>query len=154
MEEQEKVIGVIPNTKLKVGFIRWESYTLVATTKRLIAANIRSNLVKEEARKRAEKAKSEGHGRFKQYLARAGTNFTFANRYLEMTPEAILKETPKNFTIYPEEVKAIRVSEGYQDEDGNKSPNSLVIRTTSRKYAFSFNSSTRTAKNLLAKIGH
>ena len=151
--EEEKVLGVIPNARLKTGFIRWETFTLVATTKRLIAAKIRTDIMKEEARMRAEKAKEEGHGRFKQYLARAGTSFTFANRYIEMKPEDIIRETDKNFAIYPKDIIKVKISEGYQDEDGNSSPNVLAIRTRAKKYAFSFNTDTGEARRLLNQIG-
>jgi hypothetical protein len=151
--ENEKVLGVIPNASLKTGFIRWTTYTLIATTSRLIAAELNSKLIKEEVRKRGEESKEEGHGKFKQFLARAGASFTFANRYLEMDPEDILKETDKNFSIYPRDIVSIKISDGYEDEDGNKSPNRLTIKTSSKKYSFSFGSSTRAARELLNQIG-
>ncbi|MCD6426605.1 MAG: hypothetical protein J7L03_00675, partial [Caldisericaceae bacterium] len=101
---EEKVIGVIPNTSLKTGFLRSKRYTLVITDKRLIGALITKELMKKEAQKRREQAKKEGRGRFKQFLAGAITGFVFANRYLEMDPDEIEKENPANFSIYPADV--------------------------------------------------
>ncbi len=151
--EEEKILGVIPNARLKTGFIRWETYTLIATNSRLIAAKVRSDLIKEEGKKRAKESKEEGHGKFKQYLARAITGFTFADRYLEISPEEILSETKGNFSIYAKDVLATKIKEGYtDDDDNNKSPNTLVIKTSARKFAFSFSSDVSDARKLLSQI--
>lgn len=153
---EEKVIGVIPNTSLKTGFLRSKRYTLVITDKRLIGALITKELMKKETQKRREQAKKEGRGRFKQFLAGAITGFVFANRYLEMDPDEIEKENPANFSIYPADVINTRLREGMvtEDEDGNTSqyPHSLVIQTRNKKYSFSFSGDFQKAERLLSQI--
>ncbi len=154
--EEEKVLGVIPNASLKTGFLRSKRYTLVVTNKRLVAARITKDLLKKETQRRREKAAKEGHGRFKQFLAGASTGFTFANRYLEMDPNEIEKETSKNFSLYPADISSVRLREGMitEDEDGNTTqyPHSLVVQTKNKKYSFSFSGNFARIKTLLSRI--
>ncbi len=153
---EEKILGVIPNASLKTGFLRSKRYTLVITEKRLIAARITKELLKEEAQKRREEAKREGRGKLKQFLAGAITGFVFANRYLEMKPEEIENENPENFSIYSSDVIDSRLKRGMisEDEDGTRTqyPHSLVIKTKDRKYSFSFSGDFAQIENLLLRI--
>lgn len=154
--EEEKVIGVIPKASLRRGLFKVENFNLVVTDKRIIAAKFTNEIYKEEARKRAKEAKEEGHGRFKQFLSSAGTGFTFYKRYLDMSPEDILRETAGTFTIETSNVRDIRLREGrsFTDEDGfeNKNPNTLLIVTPNSKLKFNFSSDINNARRLLTEL--
>ena len=158
MEEEEKVLGVIPNASLKTGFLRSALYTLVVTNKRLIAAQVRKELIRDEKLKRKQEAAAEGHGRFKQAFRSFLAGFTFADRYLTMNPENIVKESERNFYIMPEDILDVKLKEGMitEDEDGNTTqyPHSLYIRTKdNKKYQFSFSGDFIKIRQLLNRIG-
>ncbi len=154
--KEEKVLGVIPNSSLSVGFLRSKLYTLVVTNKRIVMARVTKELIKKEKLKRKAETSKEGHGRFKQMFRSFMANFTFSDRYLDMLPEEILAETPDNFFVAPKDIIETKLTEGIvtEDEDGNTTqyPHALYIRTNNKKYKFSFNGNFVETRNLLNRI--
>lgn len=155
---EEKILGALPNVSLKKGLFKSILYNLVITDKRMIFARFRKELIKEEAKKRAEKLEEEGRGKVRQFFAKLGTGLTFYKRYFDMDPEEILKETEGNFFIVPSNVSKIRLKKGSvsYDEDGNvgyENPHTLFITTSSgEKLKLLFRSDFNSARSLLSQI--
>ncbi len=139
--ENEQVVGVIPNVSLKKGLFRSELFTLVVTSRRLIAAKWSKQIYKQEVDERKQEARREGKGKLKQLFAGAGTMISFADRYLSMNPDEILGETEGSFAIEPRMVQKIKFKAGYFDQnDNSETLSSLLLVTTGGKLKFSFKS--------------
>jgi len=155
---EEKILGALPNVSLKKGLFKSILYNLVITDKRMIFARFRKELIKEEAKKRAEKLEEEGRGKVRQFFAKLGTGFTFYKRYFDMDPEEILKETEGNFFITPSNVGKIRLKKGSvsRDEDGDveyENPHTLFITTTSgEKLKLMLRGDFNSIRNLLSQL--
>jgi hypothetical protein len=130
----EQAAGVIPASRKK-GLLGMESFNIVVTERRLIFAVMTNEMVKESA-------KEKGQGGFLAGLAGAMTvGYTYYQRYLNMPPEAALKENQQNFSIDLSRVKKIKLEPGKHQRDKSRGlevyENSrLEIETTGEKYSF------------------
>jgi hypothetical protein len=105
----ETVFGAIPNARIKTGMLKSESWVLVVTDQRLIAARLTDQLVKSIAESARAQAKASGSGFLGQWGAQLKPGFAIGQRYCAMTPEAILAETPGNWALAPGQVSSIKV---------------------------------------------
>jgi hypothetical protein len=107
----EVVLGAIPDAQIKTGMFSSERWVLVVTDQRLIGARLSNELYKQIVEQARAQAKAQGAGFFGQWGAQLKASFGISNRYLAMTPEAILAETPGNWALYPGQVGEIKVEE-------------------------------------------
>ena len=105
----ERIVGVIPTARIKTGLFSKKAYTLVVTDRRMILAEMTNAALKGAIEEARATRKAEGGGFFGQWGAQIGASIDFAKRYLSMTPEAILAETPGNVALLPGDVKSIKV---------------------------------------------
>ena len=105
----EAVVGVIPNARVKTGMFKSECWFLVVTTHRLLGAQVDTDLLKRVVEQARAQAKAGGAGFFGQWKAQLQVSFGMAQHYLAMDPEAIVRETPGNWALYPGQVGWIRV---------------------------------------------
>ncbi len=97
----------MPNASYKKGFLSSAAVNLVITNERVIAAHI----TKETIAKGKEKA-----GGITGYLA--GVTSGYSERYYEMEPGEILKESEGNFVIPMADIKEVKLKTG--DYEGGK----------------------------------
>jgi hypothetical protein len=105
----ETVLGAIPDARIKTGLLKSESWVLVVTDQRLLAARITDELMKSVVEQARAQAKAAGSGFFGQWGAQLKASFALGQRYSAMTPEAILAETPGNWALLPGQVTSIKV---------------------------------------------
>jgi hypothetical protein len=130
----EATVGVILFRKPK-SLGRWDTYTGVVTSQRLIFAQMTSEMLKTTMQQSRDQAKAEGKGFFGQWSEQLKATLGFSQRYLSMPPQSILAETPGNFELYNNAISEIKVklkrgSEGYIHEL------EVEIHSTAGKYEF------------------
>jgi hypothetical protein len=113
----ESTVGVIVFRKPK-SLGRFDTYTGVLTTHRLIFAQMTSAMLNDIAQQSREQAKAEGKGFFGQWSEQLKATFSYARKYLNMSPEAVLAETPGNFAVYNSSISEVKVHlKGAHDEN-------------------------------------
>ncbi len=105
----ETVLGVIPDARIKTGFLNSESWVLVVTDQRLLGARVTNELMKHIVEQARAQAKASGSGFFGQWGAQLKASFAFGQRYCALSPDAILAETPGNWALWPGQVRSIKV---------------------------------------------
>jgi hypothetical protein len=111
------VLGVIPNARTKSGMFHSDVFALVVTDRRLIAARITSDLMKRIVEQARARTKAEGGGFFAQWGAQLSASIWVGRRFLEMTAEAILAETPGTWWVGPDQVRRIHVERKSRDAE-------------------------------------
>ncbi|ASJ06031.1 hypothetical protein [Thermococcus pacificus] len=107
----EKVLHVVGNLDYKRGFMRESRASLVITNERMIVVFLTKELAKE--------IKKEAGGGIKGFLKGVAGAYGHWNKYYEMSPEEILKESPENFEIPLREVKEVKIKSG-DSESGKR----------------------------------
>lgn len=107
--ELESVMGVMFLKKTK-SLGRYDSFGGVVTNKRLILAQVTSDMLKDAINKARDQAKSEGKGFFEQWSEQLQASFGYIQKYLLMEPSAILSETPSNFAIDNSSIQEIKLN--------------------------------------------
>jgi hypothetical protein len=129
---EETVVGVIPNQSRRKGLLGSETFNVVITTQRLVFVTMTAQMLKDSAAQANREAQAQGQG----WLARTGAmmaaHVTFAQRYLTLSPEAALAETPGNFAVPHNQIKSIKISEAQADNDVDQ----VKIDTTQGKFNF------------------
>src|SRR5450756_1321745 len=92
----EATVGVILFRKPK-SLGRWDTYTGVVTSQRVIFAQITSEMLKAAVQQSRDQAKAEGKGFSGQWSEQLKATWGYSQRYLTIPPQAILAETPGNF---------------------------------------------------------
>lgn len=149
--DSEGVVAIIPNATLKSGFLGLASkpYILVLTQRRVIFVHITSVMMKQLVNDARDDAKSEGKGFFGQWGAQLGAYSKFAQRYMEMSPEDALAESPENFAVERADIKKSKLKAGSMNEDGATSPDRLVIKSAQRTYDLMLGSGSSQARQAL-----
>jgi hypothetical protein len=104
----ETAVGVILLRKPK-SMGRWDTFTGVVTTNRLIFAQMTSQMLTDAAQQSRDEAKAEGKGFFGQWADQLRATFGYTQKYLTMPPQAILAETPGNFALDNNSISRINV---------------------------------------------
>jgi hypothetical protein len=148
----ERVLSVIPNTTLKSGFMGLGSKAgnLVLTDRRIIFAHMTSQMMKDMVAGARDEAKADGKGFFGQWGAQLSAYSAFAQRYLEMDPEATLAETPENLAIENASIRKAQIKKGVQDENGTPGTDKLIIKTDAGKTVWTLGSSSQAKQALIA----
>lgn len=150
-QPSEIVLGVIPGGTRRSGFLGFkaESYTIVATSHRLLFAPFTTRIQKESVNQAREAAKAQGKGFFGQW----GAQLTSGSgaRYLGMPPEAILAEESGSFFLMNNQVRSFRFS-SQDDDETNRTTYYLEIQSVTDKLKFEFSAlDERAAKDLLRR---
>ncbi|MFW6176485.1 MAG: hypothetical protein ACOC40_02170 [Thermoplasmatota archaeon] len=127
--------GVIPD--LRTGMFGNKSYNLVVTNQRLIFAEFNNELMKKDREKAMANAQNSGF--FGKMKASIGSSFSFHERYYNMDPETILRESPNNFEMRPEQIQSIKLrSSQYGAEHSGKNINKMKIKWAGGKDKYNF----------------
>ncbi len=105
----ETVVGAIFLRRMK-SFGRYDSFSGVVTSQRLIFAQMTSKMLTDAAMQARDKAKAEGKGFFGQWDEQLRATFSYTQKYLNMTPSDIIAETPGNFAIDNGAISEVKLS--------------------------------------------
>lgn len=130
----EATVGVILFRKPK-SLGRWDTYTGVLTSQRLIFAQMTSEMLKTAVQQSRDQAKAEGKGFFGQWSEQLKATFGYSQRYLTMPPQTILAETPGNFELYNSTIGEIKVKVK-RNEEGQVHDLEVEIHSTAGKFEF------------------
>lgn len=131
----EQVIGAIVLRKPK-SFGRYDTFTGVVTDQRFIVAQMTGDMVKDAAMQAKEQAKAEGKGFWGQWSDQLKASFGYTKRYLTMSPDAIIAETPGNFAINNNTIREIKLKIKHLDADGSRKEWEVEIHSTAGKYEY------------------
>lgn len=131
----ETTVGVILFRKPK-SLGRYDTYTGVVTSERLIFAQMTSQMLNDAAMQARDKAKAEGKGFFGQWGDQLKSTLGYINRYLNMPPEAILAETPGNFAIPNNTVNEVKIHLKNDYNDNQRRELEAEIKTSSGNYKY------------------
>jgi hypothetical protein len=130
----EATVGVILLRKPK-SLGRWDTYTSVVTTQRLIFAQMTSEMLKFAVQQSRDQAKAEGKGFFGQWSEQLKATWGYSQRYLTVPPQIILAETPGNFELYNNTISEIKVKlKG--DDEGQTRYLEVEFHSTAGKFEF------------------
>ena len=136
MVDAETVLGSIVLRKPK-SLGRYDSYSGVVTSQRLIIAQMTSDMLKDAAQKARDDAKAEGKGFFGQWSDQLKMSFNFSQRYLTMEPSAILSEAPENFALNNDEIKELKLNlKNIRQGNTNLHEFEMEVVSGSGKYEF------------------
>lgn len=127
----EPAVAIIPNARLKRGFMGLKSttFTLVLTRERIIFAETTSAMLKQSVADARDEAKANGKGFFGQWGAQLGAYGALAEGYLSMDPNVALAENPGNFALQESAIEKMKLKGGVVgDEDTNSTPDRLIIK--------------------------
>jgi hypothetical protein len=127
----EVIYGAIVFRRLK-SLGRWETFTGVVTSQRLIFAQMTSEMIKAAAQQSRDRAKAEGKGFFGQWSDQLRATWWYSQKYLAMPPQTILAETPGNFDLYNNTISEIKVKVDL-DRDGQTRDLKVEIHSTAGK---------------------
>ena len=107
----ETITGVIPHVLQPTGGIGSKQFTIIMTDKRLIIAQLTSQMMNEAlAQSKANKSEKGFLGGLlagRVLTARDIVNYT--DKYWLMDPEKIISESPSNFSIRVSEISSVKV---------------------------------------------
>jgi hypothetical protein len=132
----ETVLGAIVVRKPK-SMGRWDTYTGVITSQRLIIAQMTSKMITDAAKQSRDQAKAEGKGFFGQWADQLRATWNYSQRYLSMQPQSILNETPGNFAIDNTTISSIKVHlKGAHHEQNQRREFELKFHTTQGTFEY------------------
>ncbi len=145
----EPIYGVILFRRMK-SLGRWDTYTGVLTSQRVIFAQMTNEMINAAVRQSRDQAKAEGKGFFGQWGDQLKATWLYSQKYLTMPPQTILAETPGNFELYNSTISEIRVKVD-QDQEGQKRGLKVEFHSTAGKYEFVINEDSNLT-NLLKQV--
>jgi hypothetical protein len=134
-DKSEQVLGVLVLRKPK-SFGRYDSFSGVLTSQRLIFAQMTGDMLKDAIKQAREQAKAEGKGFFGQWGEQLKASASFASRYLDMEPSAVLSETPGNFAVSNISVGEVKLKLKDSGSQANQREFEIEIKSSSGKYKF------------------
>jgi len=150
---EDKILYAVTAKKPK-SFGRWDTYTLVLTDTRIIVAELTADMLKKAAAEANKKGKAEGKGFFQRWGSQLKATSDYSERYLDMEPEKILKETKDNFAIANPDISSIsferrRTSAGPGDLVTGAS---ITIESKKKGYSFEIDQYAETAAGQFQKV--
>ncbi|MFA5364264.1 MAG: zinc ribbon domain-containing protein [Candidatus Bathyarchaeia archaeon] len=131
----EPVVGVIVLRKPK-SLGRYDSFSGVITNQRFIFAQMTGDMLKDAVKQAREQAKSEGKGFFGQWGEQLKASASFAGRYYNMEPSAVLAETAGNFAVDNNTVNEIKLKLKDHGDQSNQRDFEIEVKASSGKYKF------------------
>ncbi len=136
----EKTIGLIPLLKKPKSFGRWDTYAMIITDRRSLFPQITGDMIKEAAAEAQRKGKEEGKGFMTRWADQLKATFNYAQRYWNIPPEDILKETPGNFAVENADIREIKIRRKEERRGSNnvtsQTYTEVQIDATSGKLAY------------------
>jgi hypothetical protein len=130
----EAVMGILPILQRRKGLFGAESFAVVLTNHRLIFAMVTSQMLQDAAAEAKQQARQQGKGFLSQWGAVMSSGFRFAQRYLQMQPNAILAEHGENFYFLHDQVQQVRLKDSDPDEPNDREQ--VEFHTTGGKHRF------------------
>jgi hypothetical protein len=106
----EAVTGAFLASRKK-GLFSIESFHVIVTPGRVILAAFTNEMVKQAAKEAGQT------GFFSGIVGAATVGFTYYKKYLNMDPEAVLKENPQNFAIQRSNIRKVKLEMGSKHRD-------------------------------------
>jgi hypothetical protein len=131
----ENTVGVILLRQQK-SFGRYDTYTGVITNQRFIFAQMTNDMLKDAAMQAKEQAKAEGKGFWSQWSEQFKASMGYSKRYLTMSSQAILSETPGNFALNNYSIQEIVVHLKGTHQDNQRREFEIEIKSTGGKYRY------------------
>ena len=128
-------MGVITFQKTK-SLGRYDTYTGVITSERMIFAQMTAQMLNDAANQAREQAKAEGKGFFAAWGDQLKSTLGYSKRYLTMSPEATLAETPGNFVIPNNTIHEIKIHLRGDHNDNQRRDLEAEIKTSSGTYKY------------------
>ncbi len=139
----ETTVGVIPFRRMK-SLGRYDSFAGVVTTERLIFAQLTADMINAAATQARNQAKADGKGFFGQWADQLKGTFGFTNKYLNMTPQAILSETAGNWELQNSTITEIKIHQkGQHDEYNNRHEFEAEIKSSQGTFKFRMDENTQ-----------
>jgi hypothetical protein len=149
----ETTVGVILLRKPK-SMGRWDTFTGVITTQRLIFAQMTSQMLTDAAQQSRDQAKAEGKGFFGQWADQLRATFGYTKKYLTMPPQAILAETQGNFALDNNSINRINVHlKGAHHEHNQRREFELKFYSNTGTYEFRMDENSEFIDTLKATYG-
>ncbi|GEM_PF-4993469 len=144
---------------LKTGALRSKSMIFLITAERLALIKYDQKKMAAFSKQINEEAKAAGLGMLKRMGEALKVSRRFIEMYQQQDIETSLQEDRENFSIYHQYVTGAKLRLGHHshDEDNNKTPTRLEIRTGSEKYKISTTdlSINKALRNMLREVyGH
>ncbi len=150
----EQVIGVIGNArKMKMLGAAWDTYALVITDRRMILAQLTTDLLNAAYKEAAERAKAEGKGYFGQVAHQMSVAFQYCQKYETMPPEFALAETKGNRAIENVQISAVYLKEKPDNGSMEFSEFIMTVQSTEGKFEFHIGEDDRFINILKAAYG-
>jgi hypothetical protein len=131
----EPVVGAMIFRKPK-SLGRYDSYTAVLTNQRLIIARLTDQMIVEAANQARAQAKADGKGFFGQWGDQLKSTFGYSRKYLTMTPEAILAETPGNFALFNNAISQIDIKRKFNQNENAMDMPKVEVHSTSGEFEY------------------
>jgi len=158
---QERIAGIVPHLLKSTGYAKSRQYTLIATDRRLIVAQLTAQMMEEikiQSKTRAQQGKK---GIFGGLLAgkilTAEDIIEYANKYWVMTPDQIVMETPGNLALEIPGISIAAVRHEYAQPDEDSSTRAdwyiLDIVSTQGDYSFNFDADPQDMNVLRSVLG-
>jgi hypothetical protein len=148
--QSEPVVGIIHGLAQVKG-LSARQYNLVVTPNRLVFARLTNQMLKDAMAQSKQQAKAEGRGLLGQWGSMFSANAKLCERYYSMPIDMILRETPDNFVIYPQQVKRVRIQVANANDESNNYDR-LVIQAGSRMVFQLKGTNARETKQILRQV--
>jgi hypothetical protein len=155
MGTDESILEIIPNASRKKGWFKRQTWNLVFTNRRMIAAFLTDQAVTAEAASAAQAAQAQRADALERMWSTAIAGVNLHKKYLSMPADQILAENPKNFSVELSQIASVKTATGEMVQAGKWDPDTLTIRTASEKMEFQLglrSVSAREATNILRPI--
>ncbi len=142
---EERIAGIVPHLSKSASYARSHQYTLIATDRRLIVAQLTAQMMEEikvQSKIRAQQGKK---GLFGGLLAgkvlTAGDIIEYTNKYWGMIPDQIIVETPGNLAVEISSISVAAVEHKQEepDEDSSIGVDYYVLDLVTPQGDYSFN---------------
>jgi len=134
----ETIVGAIPLRKMK-SLGRSDSWTAIITGSRIVFAQITSQMVKDSLQQARDQAKAQGKGMLGQWSEQMkGAYSGYTQRFLTMTPNAALAETPGNIAVDNMTIREIKfhTQENYRGGELYNSEFKVEFKSSQGNYEF------------------
>ena len=132
----EPVLSVIIFRKPK-SLGRYDTFSGVLTSKRLVFAQMTSDMLKEAVNQARAQAKANGKGFFGQWKEQLLASASFAQRYYSMEPSVALSETSGNFEMQNGAISEIKLKlKTFGNVENNQKEFEVEFKGSFGKYKF------------------
>jgi len=119
MQQQERVWAAFSVQKTKFG--GWDNFVLAFTDFRCIVAKVSGAMVTQYSKQVAAESKAAGKGWLERMADTMTSGYDFWKRYIAMSPDQILTETPGNFFVPYQDIRKMEFYQRANRDARNKS---------------------------------